>query len=155
MLIDDTLDLWKESIHKTNLDADIPALTFPGKSDRVQYANTLCAELNGFSRKKHIRISARGMVSKKLNLVLMTVIFGDTKRAYTETDDGPEVWNSLEKVNKAAKRENGSLHYLRGFSYFEEDRIHILKPATMRNWSRTAALNDADAIFEHQITHRE
>jgi hypothetical protein len=40
---------------------------------------------------------------------------------------------------------------LRGFSYFEADRLHMLKPATMRNWCRTAALNDADAIFEHLV----
>ena len=52
-------------------------------------------------------------------------------------------------MSEAAKHDNRSLSYLRGFSYFESDRLHMLKPATMRNWCRTAALNDADAIFEH------
>jgi len=63
-----------------------------------------------------------------------------------------ELWKALDDVATAAKRKNGSFSYLRGFRYFEPDRLHLLKPATMRNWCRTAALNDADAIFEHLVT---
>lgn len=55
------------------------------------------------------------------------------------------------RVGKAAQRDNGSFCYLRGFSYFEADRLYMLKPATMRNWCRSAALNDADAIFEYLV----
>ncbi len=55
-------------------------------------------------------------------------------------------------VAAAAERKNGPFSYLRGFRYFDADRLHLLKPATMRNWCRTAALNDADAIFEHLVT---
>ncbi len=152
MLIEDTLRLWKESIHKANLDAAIPAIVFPAKADRKQYAETLCAELNKFSRRQNIRISAEGKVSQDLHLMLMTVIFGEKKTAYTETEGDGALWAALQGVDAAAMRENGRLHYLRGFSYFEPDRVHILKPATLRNWSRTAALNDADSIYEHQLS---
>jgi len=149
MLISDTLDLWQPSIHKQNLDLDIPALRFPDDEDRKRYADTLANELSRFSRKEKIRISVEGMASEELNLVFVTVIFGSEKRPYRETGGDAELWKALARVNKAAQKENGPISYLRGFTYCERDSIHILKPATMRNWCRTAALNDADAAFEH------
>lgn len=149
ILIADTLELWQPSIHKQNLDLDIPALRFPKKTDRKRYAVTLAGELHRFSRKDQIRISVEVMASEELNLVYATVIFGSEKRAYCETGGDAELLDALDRVNKAAQKQNGPISYLRGFTYCTRDRIHMLKPGTMRNWCRTAALNDADAIFEH------
>ncbi len=149
MLIADTLELWQPSIHKQNLDLDIPALRFPNEKDRKRYADTLADELNRFSRKHHIRISVEGMASEELNLVFVTIIFGSEKRPYHDAGGDAELWKALARVNKAAQKENGPISYLRGFTYCDRDRIHILKPGTLRNWCNTAALNDADAIFEH------
>jgi hypothetical protein len=150
ILIADTLELWQPSIHKQNLDLDIPALRFPKEKERKRYAATLASELQRFSRKEQIRISIEGMASEELNLVFVTVIFGNEKRPYHETGRDAELLKALDRVNKAAQKENGPISYLRGFTYCQPpDRIHILKPGTMRNWCRTAALNDADAIFEH------
>jgi hypothetical protein len=150
ILIADTLGLWQPSIHKQNLDLDIPALRFPEENDRKHYADTLAGELHRFSRKEQIRMSIEGMASKELNLVFVTALFGNEKRPYRETGGDAELLEALDRVNKAAQKENGPISYLRGFTYCQPpDRIHILKPGTLRNWCRTAALNDADAIFEH------
>lgn len=149
ILISDTLELWQPSIHKPNLDLDIPTLRFPEEQDRNRYADVLAGELGRFSRKEGIRIRVEGMASKALNLVFVTVIFGGEKRPYRETGGDAELWKALARVNQAAEKGNGPISYLRGFTYCERDRIHILKPATMRNWCRTAALNDADAAFEY------
>ena len=149
MLIDDTLTLNQPSIHRSNIDANVPSLAFPEASDREQYADTLCSVLNRRARKHGLRISAEGLASTKLNLIFITVIFSGEHKPYTEFNGDEELWTALDRVSTAAKHDNRSLSYLRGFSYFEADRLHMLKPATMRNWSRTAALNDADAIFEH------
>jgi hypothetical protein len=149
ILITDTLKLWQPSIHKQNLDLDIPALRFPDHKDRKRYADTLAGELNRFSRKEQIRISVDGMASEELNLVFATVIFGGEKHPYRETGGDAKLLEALDRMNKAAQEENGPISYLRGFTYCARDRVHILKPGTMRNWCRTAALNDADAVFEH------
>jgi hypothetical protein len=151
ILIDDTLNLSQPSIHRPNLDKNIPSLAFPELPDRKRYADTLCDLLNHRARKHGLHISAQGRASKKLNLVFVTVIFAEERKPYSEMSGDDELWNVLDRVGKAAQRDNGSFSYLRGFSYFEPDRLHMLKPATMRNWSRTAALNDADAIFEHLV----
>ena len=151
ILIDDTLALSQPSIHRSNLDTNVPSLAFPELADRRRYAETLCDVLNSRARKRGIKISAEGRVSRALNLIFLTVIFSDQRKAYNETGGDEELWQALDRVGKAAQHDNRSFSYLRGFSYFESDRLHMLKPATMRNWSRTAALNDADAIFEHLV----
>jgi hypothetical protein len=151
MLIEDTLTLSQPSIHRASLDGNIPSLAFPQRADRELYADTLCDVLNRRARKRGIQIHAEGRVSQSLNLIFVTVIFAKEKLPYREVPGEEELWTVLERVGLATKRENRSLSYLRGFSYFEPDRLHMLKPATMRNWCRTAALIDADAIFEHLV----
>ena len=151
ILIEDTLAIYQPSIHARNLDADIPSLVFPDAVARTRYAETLCEMLNRRVRKQGISIHAEGKVSKALNLMFLTVIFSDKRKSYYETEAEGELWKGLDRLGRAAQSNNGSFSYLRGFSYFEPDRLHMLKPATMRNWCRTAALNDADAIFEHLV----
>jgi hypothetical protein len=149
ILIGDTLELFQPSIHCRSFDSSVPTLVPPQHDDRKLYADTLVDVLNRRARKKTILVRAEAMVSQELNLIFFTVVFGDKLKPYAETGGDAELWQALDRVSKAAERTSGPFSYLRGFSYFEPDRLHILKPATMRNWCRTAALNDADAIFEH------
>lgn len=151
ILIDDTLDIYQPSIHPHNLDADIPSLRFPELPERKLYAETLCDVLNSRARRQSIRINAGMRVSGSLKLILLTLVFTEERKTYNETEGDEALWTALDGVSKAAQRDKESFTYLRGFSYFESDRLHMLKPATMRNWSRSAALNDADAVFEHLV----
>ncbi len=151
MLIEDTLGIFQPSIHRRSLDADVPSLAFPEAPQRKQYSDTLCDALNRRAPKRGVIVRAETMVSKDLNLILLTVIFGGERKPYAETGGDPELWAALDRVSKAAQHDSRPFSYLRGFSYFEQDRLHMLKPATMRNWCRTAALNDADAIVEHLL----
>lgn len=149
ILIEDTLAISQKSIHRRALDGDVASLQFPDDKQRETYANTLCGALNRYARKKGIKVSAQGMASPQLNLLFMTVTFSGEKMPYGEVTGEDQIWASLARLDKAAQHESGPFSYLRGFSFFEQDRLHMLKPAVLRNWSRTAALNDADAIFEH------
>jgi hypothetical protein len=153
ILIEDTLAISQASIHRSNLEADIPSLSFPELNDRERYAETLCDVLNGRARKQSIKIYAESQVSEQMNLILLTVVFAEESKPYRERLGEDSFWNALNRVSDAAKRKSAPFSYLRGFSYVEHpNRLHLLKPATMRNWCRTAALNDADAIFEHLVT---
>jgi hypothetical protein len=151
ILINDTLGLFQPSIHRHSFDGDVPALAFPDRPDRKRYADTLCDVLSRHARKDGIKISVEGRVSMGLNLVFMTVIFGRERKPYNEVAGDSELWQALDRVSKAAQYDSRPFSYLRGFTYLESDRLHMLKPATMRNWCRTAALNDADEIFEHLV----
>lgn len=151
-LIEDTINLWQQSIHRSNPDSGVPALAFPELVDRATYSNTLCSVLNRRSRKQGVQVSAQGMSSETFGLVFLTVVFGEQRNPYREPGGDIEVWHALDRARAASQTDSGNLSFLRGFTYFEPDRLHILKPATMRNWCRTAALNDADAIFEYLNT---
>jgi SAM-dependent methyltransferase len=152
ILIEDTVNIYRPSIHRSDLDADIPTLAFPTPAERKRYAETLCEVLNRLARKQGIKINAEARVSKTLNLILMTVVFTNERRPYREVEGEEELWQGLNRAAEAARREEGLFSYLRGFNYVEPDRLHLLKPATLRNWSRRAALNDADAIFEYLVS---
>jgi SAM-dependent methyltransferase len=152
ILIEDTLDIYQPSIHRKNLDADIPSLGFPTPPERKRYADTLCEALNRLARKQGIKINAEARVSEILNLILMTMVFTNERKPYREAPGEEELWQGLDRVADAASREEGMFNYLRGFNYVEPDRLHMLKPATLRNWSRSVALNDADAIFEYLVS---
>src|ERR1022692_3029822 len=55
ILIEDTLTLSQPSIHRSNLNADVPALAFPRAPNRRLYADTLCDVLNRRARKQGIK----------------------------------------------------------------------------------------------------
>ena len=40
---------------------------------------------------------------------------------------------------------------LQGFAFYEADRVHIIKPLSLRHWTCTAALNDADDILSQML----
>ncbi len=155
VLIEDTLEVFRPSIHRPNLDASIPALRFPDEHDRKRYANTLVQSLERCTQRGTSRFHVEGMASEELNLVLVIVHFSGHHGAYSEAGSDPELWEMLKKLQSAAKHRQGTFSYLRGFSFFDHDRLYILKPATLRNWCRTAALNDADTIFEYLNSRAE
>jgi SAM-dependent methyltransferase len=149
ILIDDTLAISQPSIHRSDADDDVPSLRLPNSLARRQYADTFCDVLNSRARHNQLNVHAEGRVSESLSLILFTAVFAKGQRPYVEAAGDDALWNALERVRHQAGRYDGRFSYLRGFSFFEADRLHMLKPATTRNWSRTAALNDADAVFEH------
>ena len=72
---------------------------------------------------------------------------GKKKAGYTEAGAPDEVAKAIAGIEKAITVEHRKLAYARGFTLFERDRAYVLKPLARRHWTRTAALNDADAMF--------
>ncbi len=149
ILIDETISIFRPSIHRSSLDADIPSLRFPDSIDRERYAETLGNTLRQYARRSKRKFAAECLASEELGLVMFIVYFDGRSADFREAGTTPELWKALEKLQKASEKTHGHISYLRGFSYFDRDRLYILKPATLRNWSQTAALNDADTIFEY------
>jgi hypothetical protein len=57
----------------------------------------------------------------------------------------------LNKIRDSSGDFVGTIHYLRGFAFYEGTNVHLLKPLSRRYWTRTAALNDADEILSHMM----
>ncbi|MCI5129424.1 MAG: hypothetical protein D3907_13215, partial [Candidatus Electrothrix sp. AUS3] len=54
---------------------------------------------------------------------------------------------ALVQLQNTVKQSAGHLDYLRGIFWFDNTRIHFIKPYTIEYWTRTAALNDAAETY--------
>jgi len=147
ILIEDTVKLFIPSSTPSTLDGDIPTLDDSSEEERTEYANQLCQTINTWGRGKGHLLSARGCIAERLGLSLLVLTKGRTKTGYTEVAAPDEVAKAIAEIEKAITVEYRKLAYARGFTLFERDRAYVLKPLSRRHWTRTAALNDADAMF--------
>jgi hypothetical protein len=63
-----------------------------------------------------------------------------------ETGDDRDLLAVLDRIRQAYRKQLGSVELLRGVKVFDKNTIYLFKPLRLRFWTRTAALNDADAI---------
>ena len=147
ILIEDTVKLFIPSSTPGTLDGEIPTLDDSSEKERTEYANQLCQTINTWGRGKGKLLSARGRIAEKIGLSLLVLTKGKTKTGYTEAAAPDEVAKAIAGIEKAITIEHRKLAYARGFTLFERDRAYVLKPLARRHWTRTAALNDADAMF--------
>jgi hypothetical protein len=53
----------------------------------------------------------------------------------------------LRQYYDTISEKSGALVYERDILFFQDDRIHIIRPNILLNWTRTAAINDAARIY--------
>ena len=53
---------------------------------------------------------------------------------------------TLDAVRKLIPQTHSTLDLVRGVMVFDGPRLYIVKPISLRYWTRTAAMNDADEI---------
>jgi len=151
-LVADTIDIFRPSSTPGSLDSDKLYTAAQSKeSHRKAYALTITKTFGGWSRtKKHLW--AKGCTATKSNLAVVTLGLGNSPKDYTESKMEGRVEKILVAIRKNAAHDSSVVFQcLRGFAYYEPDRVHILKPLNLRHWTRTAALNDADEILRRMI----
>jgi len=148
-LVNDTVKLFIPSSTPTSLDAVIPTLDDSLVGERTIYANQLCQTINAWGRGRGLLLSAKGYVSPKLGLSLLQLSKGKLTTPYSEAAAPQEITKAIAAIEQHLSIEHRKLAYSRGFTLFEANRAYVLKPLARRQWTRTAALNDADAILAH------
>ena len=153
VLIEDTVNIFRPSSTPGALNGKKLFTTKTSKKqNREQYADTLIRTFQGWARNTKKQISTQGMIASRIGMVVVTMIVDDTKRKYEELPADTKVEALLEKIRGSLSGEPTTLFDpLRGLIFFEENRVHILKPISRRNWTRTAALNDADTILARMM----
>jgi hypothetical protein len=151
-LVADTVEIFRPSSTPGSLDSDKLYTAKPSKEPhRKAYAQTIVKTFRGWSRiKKHLW--AEGCTAPKSDLAVVTLGLGSRPKDYTESRMDEHVEKILAAIRENSARDSGVVfRCLRGFAYYEPDRVHILKPLNRRHWTRTAALNDADEILRRMI----
>ena len=83
---------------------------------------------------------------------MVTFGVGGKAKEYREARAEDCVEEVLAKIRKSSTRSEGTIfRCLRGFAFYEDNKVHLLKPLNRRHWTRTAALNDADEILTQMM----
>lgn len=82
----------------------------------------------------------------------MTFGVGGRKSGFSEVKAEARVELLLKRIRESAAHPPGTVFQcLRGFAFFEEKQVHVVKPLNQRHWTKTAALNDADEIIAYMM----
>ncbi len=153
ILIVDTVDTLQKSATPSR-GSKVPTLATPSADDRKEYASTLIDSLHAWAGDGRTDVSARCVTSEKAGVGVLTIARARNSTKYSETKASGDLDKILSRINRISPERYGSLVYLRNLAVLEKDRIHIVKPLTMRFWLRSAALNDADAAAAHLLRRK-
>jgi hypothetical protein len=153
ILVEETVSIFEPSATPTLLQRN-NTRTQKGtdRHNHQDYAELLCATLNGWLPSQPWKLSAALQVASKAGLGLLTIRRTDNVEDFVERPAGRDFEKVLVKIQRAVSARQGGISYARGFTYFEPEQFHILKPLTLRHWSKTAALNDADALMGFMVS---
>ena len=155
MLIEDTLGIHKPSSTPGSPTTSVPALSRPKPQDRLRYVDTLCSALKSHTVpafKDHI--TGTITLGPGVPVALVTLSTSGKARPTSERTAPKELSRSLWRLARSLPSGQRSLAYVRNVKIVEQGRIHVVKPLTLRSWTRTAALNDADEIFGAMLMRR-
>jgi predicted RNA methylase len=158
-LIEDTCEIYEKSATPERYDKPIKTLQKTTNDDRFQYSEWLCNTLNNWileawrPDRPPFLFCSESTRFNTLGQVLITLYKTKSKKKSVEVDpERKEIVTALKRISEASISEQGSLTYLRGIVFAENDKIHVLKPDMLGKWTRTAALNDAQDLFDLIIT---
>ncbi len=149
-LVEDTCEIFDKGDTPGSLEAAkrIPTLKPIDEADELQpYADMICQTLNGWASGK-MRVSASGMVGENTGLALVELRQTRDVNPYTELRGEGKTIKAAARLREASKETIGnSLEFQRNGWIFDGTRILIVKPACLGEWTATAAINDAAALF--------
>lgn len=153
VLIDDTVGTLQRSATPSR-GSYVPTLAVPTPTDRQRYADTLIDTLHAWAGDSRANLGASCVVSEKAAVAVLTVAKARGPAHYSETTASSDLDRVLSRLKSLSPERYGSLVYLRNVAVLDTDRMHIVKPLTMRFWLRSAALNDADAAAAHLLSRK-
>ncbi|MBE9571120.1 MAG: N-6 DNA methylase, partial [Proteobacteria bacterium] len=157
-LIEDTIRVFEPSSTPTTRWSSKTVTLDPAQDTTVEpyasqglsaYADTLTETLNTWAKTEgsRYRVCAEGGTDDQTGLAMVTLTLSSFETDYHSKSLSQYLMKVLKEFHKHASRKRGTLHYERDILFFQEDRIHIVRPNILLNWTRTAALNDAARIY--------
>lgn len=113
------------------------------------YADVLTNTLNKWAEdeKSIHRVHAEGGTDSDMGIAIVTVTLGQEEKPYRTKSLSNEMANVLNSYYNSISKKSGAVEYDRDIFFFNNDILHIVRPNLLINWTRTAALNDANRIY--------
>lgn len=154
MLVDDTVNVIEPSSTPSSKAGSIETLRTPNPTERIHYADTLCAALNDWAKRGPWRVSAAITLAQNQGMALVTLRKSKKATATSERVAPDALDSAIRRMRGVLREKRGGLHHLLDLKVFDGAEIHMLKRLELRSWTRTAALNDADEIAAAILTPR-
>lgn len=165
-LVEDTVQVFEPSSNPTTWDSS-QTVTLDNVNETMvkpyagyglkTYADTLTTTLNKWAQTEasEYRVCAEGGTDDSTGLAMITLNLSDAEAAYQQKTISRSLASILKQFYKDAAKKVGALLYERDIFFFQGNRIHIVRPNILLNWTRTSALNDAARIYgEIALTQR-
>lgn len=113
------------------------------------YAETLAETLNTWAKDRgsNFRVRPYGGVDKESGVAMVTLNLGNESGPMVELEISQSFSRILKQGLEASVRQTPTIRSERELIWFEGERVHVIRSAKLNHWTRTAALNDADALF--------
>ena len=113
------------------------------------YADTLTTTLNTWAEAEgaNLRVRAEGGTDDDTGLALVRICLSQKPASYNKKALAKDLFTALKAYEKRVANRRGALKYERDIILFQGEKIYIVRPDILLNWTRTAALNDAARIY--------
>lgn len=148
MLVEDTNAVIIPSVRPTRKRVAVPTIVPATEPERAAYTAVLCDTLNQWASKGfsvHGKTVADGRLG--IGMVVLEKTFGGQPPTHLDSAT-KNVLATLNRLQRIARTGGGPLTVARGLKVFDKTLLYVTKPAGLRFWTRTAALNDADEIAD-------
>ncbi len=113
------------------------------------YGDTLADTLNTWAIQEgsDSRVRAEGGTDSKTGLAMVILILSESEAAFKEKELSEGLSEILSRYYGGVSKKSNTLVYERDILFFQGDRIHIIRPNILLNWTRTTAINDAARVY--------
>ena len=154
-LINDTIDVVIPSTRPTRSRLNVPTVKQSSLTQRDAFVSRVCELLNGWSKRSGDGV--RGQVLASEDAGLAVAILERVDRSLISMpmpEEQRSIVGILGQLREIATKRRAALEFVRGVKVFDDDRLYIVKPLDQRNWTLTAAMNDADEIAGSLLMQR-
>ena len=154
LLIEDTIKVTIESIQPTQSQLPVPTVKTSSDIQLQAYCNRVCDVLNGWAKQGKYTVRGTAIGSTDLGVGLAVFEKVERKEASKPMNGvGKDMLAALDEVRKAVVKESNTLDLVRGVMAFSGNRLYLVKPIGQRQWTQSAAINDADEIAGTILMH--
>ncbi len=147
LLIDDTAKVTIKSIQPTQTQLPVETVIAASTIQLQAYCSRVCEMLNGWAKRGKYAVRGTSVASDTLGIGL--AVFEKVERhdaAVPMNGIGMDVLAALDGLRKAAPQKHNTLDLVRGVMAFSGNQLYVVKPIGQRQWTQSAAMNDADEI---------
>jgi hypothetical protein len=113
------------------------------------YADTLTTTINTWAEAEgeNLHVFAEGGTDDDTGFAMVRICLLQKPASYNKKAIAKDLFTVLRAYEKRVTNRCGALKYERDIILFQGEKIYIVRPDILLNWTRTSALNDAARIY--------